>query len=81
MCSVCLEPLFAHHLAVMLNSEGVGPPLQEWRACRHFIHHRCAVRLCNERGRAQLCPLCRAPFTRLQRVPRIWVGFGWDILG
>jgi len=61
-CCVCFEPMHSAPAGVLVDPRGN-------RVCWHFMHDACARSLhaAGQRG----CPLCRAPFDRVLRVPDI----------
>jgi len=56
-CSICFDNLAEEDCAVFLRGTGK-------RACSHALHHRCALELPQK-----TCPLCRAPFESVKRLP------------
>eukprot|EP00966_Prymnesium_polylepis_P138917 3210171-Prymnesium_polylepis.2 len=60
-CCICYSPLHEQPCAVLM--------LDDERACTHHLHFACAERVLAEGDSS--CPLCRAAFSRLRRVPTI----------
>eukprot|EP01065_Artemidia_motanka_P026926 TRINITY_DN32166_c0_g1_i1.p1 TRINITY_DN32166_c0_g1~~TRINITY_DN32166_c0_g1_i1.p1 ORF type:complete len:338 (+),score=116.51 TRINITY_DN32166_c0_g1_i1:49-1014(+) len=58
-CVICMEPLCSQPLGVLLDVLGI-------RVCSHTFHESC-VSQC----RHQACPVCRAEFAKVGRVPDI----------
>ncbi|CAE7330260.1 UPF1 [Symbiodinium natans] len=56
-CSVCLDALSSGTCSFLVSDQIQSVTI---RACPHFIHTACAVKL-----RPRKCPLCRAHFSRL----------------
>ena len=65
-CAICFEPLCDAPCCVFGDHEGA-------RTCRHYFHSVCTRGLVTRRvmgaKRDQVCPLCRAPYSRAMAVP------------
>eukprot|EP01063_Lacrimia_lanifica_P028999 TRINITY_DN434_c1_g2_i3.p1 TRINITY_DN434_c1_g2~~TRINITY_DN434_c1_g2_i3.p1 ORF type:complete len:457 (+),score=76.96 TRINITY_DN434_c1_g2_i3:48-1373(+) len=75
-CCICFDPMCEAPVAVLLDQRDV-------RVCSHYFHFDCVKEMCpfvtrgygmemevEEGGDAtQKCPMCRAPFTSIARMP------------
>ena len=64
LCCVCLERLPSAPVVALLTADRA--PRSGTAACDHLLHEVCASQL----PRPFRCPICRAPFAALARVPK-----------
>eukprot|EP00920_Eleutheroschizon_duboscqi_P024018 GHVT01059691.1.p1 GENE.GHVT01059691.1~~GHVT01059691.1.p1 ORF type:complete len:326 (+),score=9.93 GHVT01059691.1:3418-4395(+) len=60
-CSICFEDLCSKTLGYF-RCENV-------RTCRHLFHYRCSLNIARSTKLEHRCPLCRAPFDKVEPVP------------
>mmetsp|Transcript_18681 Transcript_18681/g.47112 ORF Transcript_18681/g.47112 Transcript_18681/m.47112 type:complete len:420 (+) Transcript_18681:109-1368(+) len=63
-CVVCFDDMCKEQAGVFCGANGK-------RTCPHFLHHRCALEVANSNMGGKHCPVCRATFEGVMKVPGI----------